>query len=200
MKKLSSIMFDDTPTEDSENAITSGGVFKAIQSGGGGGSSYDDTELRNRIGEAERDIGNLETDFADLQTAVTANSDNIGNLANLSTTVKTDLVSALNEVASGSGGGSSGTTINKHTIASASRSISYGRVQIDMENTVLVGKTIIGVELKVNNTVSGQYKVIGACMDSEFFDAHIINELGADFAGMMRMSSTLNIGFDVYYI
>lgn len=198
MKKHSSIMFDDTPTEDSENAITSGGVYKAIQ-GGGGGSSYDDTELRNRIGEAERDIGNLETDFADLQTDVSTNTDNIGNLDNLSTTAKSDLVSALNEVASSSGG-SSGTAINKHTIASASRSVSYGRVQIDMENTVLEGKTIIGVVLKVNNAVQGQYKVIGACMENEFFDVHIINESGTDFSTMMRMSATLNIGFDVYYV
>lgn len=199
MKKHSSIMFDDTPTEDSENAITSGGVFKAIQ-GGGGGSSYDDTELRNRIGEAERDIGNLKTDFADLQTDVNTNTDNIGNLANLTTTVKTDLVSALNEVASGSGGGSSG-GINKYTIASATRSITSGRIQIDVENTVLVGKTILGVKMTVNGTVQGQYKVIGACMESTFLDLSIINANGSDFATMMRLSiSTLRLGFDVYYI
>lgn len=199
MKKRSSIMFDDTPTENSENAITSGGVFKAIQ-GGGGGSSYDDTELKTRIGKVETDVGNLENDLGDLQTDVTANSNKIGNLANLTTTVKTDLVSAINEVASGSGGGSSG-GINKYTIASATRTISSGRIRIDVENTVLEGKTILGVEMTVNGTVQGQYKVIGACMESTFIDLNIINANGSDFTAMMRLStSTLRLGFDVYYI
>lgn len=198
MKKLSSIIFDDTPTKDSCNAITSGGVFNAIQ--GGGGSSYDDTELRNRIVDLETDVGNIDGDISDLQADVTANSNNIGNLANLETTSKTDLVSALNEVLSESGGSSSG-GFNKLTIASATRTISSGRVQVDMENTVLVGKTILAVEMTVNGYVQGQYKVIGACMDSEFLDVNIINAAGTDFSAMMRFSaSTLKLGFDVYYI
>lgn len=50
-----------------------------IDEDSGAGGSYDDTELRNRITQAE---------------------DNIGNLANLETTVKTDVVSAINEVVS----------------------------------------------------------------------------------------------------
>ena len=188
MKKHSSIMFDDTPTQGSENAITSGGVFNAIQNGGGGGgggSSYDDTELRNRIGELESDVETLET--------------NIGTLSNLNTTAKTDLVSAINEVLSGAGG-SSGTTITKYTVSSNSRSVSYGRVQIDMEGSELVGKTIICAVAKIGNKLSSQYKVISALMDNEFLDVNIINNSANSTDAMYRFSATLNIGFDVYYM
>lgn len=194
MKKRSSIMFDESPTENSENAITSGGVFKAIQSGGGGGSVYDDTELRNRIGELETNVGGLGGD-------ITANSEKIGNLASLSTSVKSDLVSAINEVASGSGGSGGSGGIKKQTLANATRSVNNGRIQIDLSKTNIVGKTIISVVLKQGGAVSGQYKVIGACMVDEFLDLNVINSNGSDASAMLRMnSSTFSCSFDVYYI
>ena len=56
--KKASIYFDTTPTKGSSNAVTSDGIARAIESGGG--SSYDDTELRNRITAAESDIDDIE--------------------------------------------------------------------------------------------------------------------------------------------
>lgn len=55
--KISGIYFDTKPIEGSNNAVTSNGIVKAIKEG-----SYDDTELRNRITQAESDIDSLETD------------------------------------------------------------------------------------------------------------------------------------------
>ena len=164
--KKSSIYFDEKPIKGSNNAVTSDGIAKAIEAGGGGGVTVDNelsvvsenpvqnkvitnkindmetdiynieevipsgattsnklatardipdvTSLETRIGTAETDIDNIEavipsgaTTSNKLATTrdVQGNADKIGNLTQLQTTVKTDLVSAINEVASGSGGG-----------------------------------------------------------------------------------------------
>ena len=75
----------------------------------------DVTSLETRIGTAETDIDNIEavipsgaTTSNKLATAsdVQGNTDKIGDLTQLQTTVKTDLVSAINEVAGGGGGDS----------------------------------------------------------------------------------------------
>ena len=163
--KKSSIYFDEKPIKGSNNAVTSDGIAKAIEAGGGGvtvdnelsvvsenpvqnkvitnkindmetdiynieevipsGATTsnklatasdipDVTSLETRIGTAETDIDNIEavipsgaTTSNKLATAsdVQGNTDKIGDLAQLQTTVKTDLVNAINEVASGGGGG-----------------------------------------------------------------------------------------------
>lgn len=56
--KNGGIYFDTKPIEGSNNAVTSDGIAKAIKEGH---DSYDDTELRNRITQAENDIDSLET-------------------------------------------------------------------------------------------------------------------------------------------
>ena len=47
--KVSGVFFDNYPIENSENAVTSGGVYKAIQDGGGGGGggTIDDEVTQN---------------------------------------------------------------------------------------------------------------------------------------------------------
>ena len=74
--KKASIYFDTTPTKGSSNAVTSDGIARAIESGGGG-SSYDDTELRNRITEAESDID-------DIQNVIPSNASASNKLATAS--------------------------------------------------------------------------------------------------------------------
>ena len=71
--KKASIYFDTTPTKGSSNAVTSDGIARAIESGGGG-SSYDDTELRNRITTAESDID-------DIQAVIPSNASSSNKLA-----------------------------------------------------------------------------------------------------------------------
>ena len=123
--KKSSIYFDEKPIKGSNNAVTSDGIAKAIEAGGGGvtvdnelsvvsGNPVQNKVITNKINDMETDIDNIEavipsgaTTSNKLATAsdVQGNADKIGDLAQLQTTVKTDLVNALNEVASGGGGG-----------------------------------------------------------------------------------------------
>ena len=74
--KKASIYFDTTPTKGSSNAVTSDGIARAIESGGGG-SSYDDTELRNRMTTAESDID-------DIQAVIPSNASSSNKLATMS--------------------------------------------------------------------------------------------------------------------
>ena len=163
--KKSSIYFDEKPIKGSNNAVTSDGIAKAIEAGGGGvtvdnelsvvsGNPVQNKVITNKINDMETDIDNIEAvipsgattsnklatasdipDVTSLETRietaetdidnieavipsgattsnklatasdVQGNADKIGDLAQLQTTVKTDLVNALNEVASGGGGG-----------------------------------------------------------------------------------------------
>ena len=94
--KISGIYFDTKPTEGSNNVVTSDGVAKAIKEGS---ISYDDTELRNRITQAESDIYSLETTVSEKATtaSVTALSGRVtqaeSDIDSLETTV-----SELNEI------------------------------------------------------------------------------------------------------
>lgn len=108
--KKSGIYFDTEVKKGSNNAITSDAVAKAIAGGGGGGGSTDYADLTNKpkINNVELS-GNKSS--SDLGLANEANlntlSDNVGDLSNLTTTDKTSIVNAINEVAGGGGGGGS---------------------------------------------------------------------------------------------
>ena len=109
--KKSGIYFDTEVKKGSNNAVTSNAVAKAIEEGGGGGGSTDYADLTNKpkINNVElsgnKSLGDLGiASKNDLDTL----SDNVGDLSELTTTDKTSIVDAINEVASGGGGGSSG--------------------------------------------------------------------------------------------
>lgn len=116
--KKSGIYFDTKVKKGSNNAVTSDAVAKAIEEGGGGGSSdYTDLTNKPKINNVELS-GNksLESlgiassgDLTTLSDRVTQTESDIGDLSELTTTNKTSLVGAINEaVAGGGGGGSSG--------------------------------------------------------------------------------------------
>lgn len=109
--KKSGIYFDTEVKKGSNNAVTSDAVAKAIAGGGGGGGSTDYTDLSNKpkINNVELSGNKSSSDLGlasdtDLNTL----SDNVGDLSSLTTTDKTSIVNAINEVAGGGGGSSGG--------------------------------------------------------------------------------------------
>lgn len=110
--KKSGIYFDTKVKRGSNNAVTSDAVAKAIEEGGGGGggsTDYADLTNKPKINNVELS-GNKS--LADLgvasETDLDTLSDNVGDLSELTTTEKTSLVGAINEIVAGGGGGSSG--------------------------------------------------------------------------------------------
>ncbi len=124
--KKSGIYFDTEVKEGSNNAVTSGAVAKAIQEGGGGGGGTTDyTDLTNKpkinnvelsgnktlesLGIASSsDLTALSSRVTQAESDIETLSDNVGDLSDLTTTDKTSLVNAINEVVAGEGGDSSG--------------------------------------------------------------------------------------------
>lgn len=116
--KKSGIYFDTEVKEGSNNAVTSDAVAKAIAGGGGGGggsTDYADLTNKPKINNVElsgnKSLENLgiasDADLETLSESVNDLSDKVGDLSELTTTDKTSLVNAINEVAGGGGGGSS---------------------------------------------------------------------------------------------
>lgn len=109
--KKSGIYFDTKVKKGSNNAVTSDAVAKAIEEGGGGGSGstdYADLTNKPKINNVEL-LGNKSPSDLGLASETDLNtlSNNVGDLSELTTTEKTSLVGAINEVAGGGGGGSS---------------------------------------------------------------------------------------------
>lgn len=123
--KKSGIYFDTTVKKGSNNAVTSDAVAKAIEEGGGGGSTdYADLTNKPKINNVElsgnKTLGSLgiasSGDLTSLSSRVTQTesdietiSDNVGDLSELTTTDKTSLVNAINEAVAGGGGGGGST-------------------------------------------------------------------------------------------
>ncbi len=115
---------DSTPTVNSTNLVTSGGVKSALDINTTDIAAAvirianNETNISNNTDDIEAledavstnttnistnttDIDNLETTVGTLSTNVNTNTTNIGTLSNLTTTSKTNLVSAINEVNTG---------------------------------------------------------------------------------------------------
>ena len=110
--KKSGIYFDTKVKKGSNNAVTSDAVAKAIEEGGGGGggsTDYDDLTNKPKINNVELS-GNKSLNDLGLASETNLNtlSDKVGDLSELTTTEKTSLVGAINEIAGG--GGSSGSS------------------------------------------------------------------------------------------
>lgn len=109
--KKSGIYFDTKVKKGSNNAVTSDAVAKAIEEGGGGGGSSDYADLTNKpkINNVELS-GNKSSSDLGLASETNLNtlSDNVGDLSDLTTTDKTSIVNAINEVVAGGGGSSDG--------------------------------------------------------------------------------------------
>ena len=99
--KIGGIYFDTKPTKGSNNVVTSDGILKAIKEGS---ISYDDTELRNRITQAENDIDSLEISVSEKATtaSVTALSDRVTQAESDIDSLETS-VSEINDIIKPSG-------------------------------------------------------------------------------------------------
>lgn len=144
--KKSGIYLDTEVKEGSNNAVTSGAVAKAIEEGGGGGggsTDYADLTNKPKINNVELS-GNksLESlgiassgDLSTLSNRVTQNesdietiSDNVGDLSELTTTDKTNIVNAINEAVAGGGGSSGGVKCKRFTSKSTNTNITINGI------------------------------------------------------------------------
>lgn len=121
---IKSSFIDSTPTVNSTNLVTSGGVKSALDINTTDIAAAvirianNETNISNNTDDIEAledavstnttnistnttDIDSLETTVGTLSTNVNANTTKIGTLSNLTTTSKTNLVSAINEVNTG---------------------------------------------------------------------------------------------------
>ena len=121
---IKSSFIDSTPTVNSTNLVTSGGVKSALDINTTDIAAAvirianNETNISNNTDDIEdledavstnttnistntTDINSLETTVGTLSTNVNTNTTNIGTLNNLTTTSKTNLVSAINEVNTG---------------------------------------------------------------------------------------------------
>ena len=105
---------DSTPTVNSTNLVTSGGVKSALDinttdiAAAVVRIANNETNISNhtnaiqaldgRVSTNTTDIDSLETTVGTLSTNVNTNTTNIGTLSNLTTTNKTSLVNAVNEI------------------------------------------------------------------------------------------------------
>lgn len=114
--KQNSLTFDLTPTENSTNPVTSGGIYSALQNVD---IDVDDTLSSSSTNPVQNSVVK-----AALDTKV--DSSVIGDLSELETSDKTDLVSAINEINSNSGSGSGGSTVTPAELADLINTTSYG--------------------------------------------------------------------------
>lgn len=120
--KKSGIYFDTKVKKGSNNAVTSDAVAKAIEEGGGGGggsTDYADLTNKPKINNVELSGNKSPSDLGlASETDLNTLSDNVGDLSKLTTTEKTSLVGAINEVVGGGGGGGSSDGVKYKRFAS----------------------------------------------------------------------------------
>lgn len=114
--KKSGIYFDTKVKKGSNNAVTSDAVATAIESGGGGSTDYADLTNKPKINNVELS-GNKSLDNLGIASMadLTILSGDVGDLSELTTTEKTSIVGAINEIAGGGGGSSGGLQYKRFT-------------------------------------------------------------------------------------
>lgn len=131
--KKSGIYFDTKVKKGSNNAVTSDAVAKAIEEGGGGGggsTDYADLTNKPKINNVELSGNKSPSDLGlASETNLNALSENVGDLSELTTTEKTSIVGAINEIAGGGGGGSSaGVKYQRFASKATNSTVSVGGV------------------------------------------------------------------------
>ncbi len=90
-------------------------------------SASDLTTVRNNVNTLQTTVNGVQTDVNGVQSGVVTNASAIGTLANLNTTAKTNLVSAINEVKSDKADGHNG-VVSNITASSTGKLVDLGIV------------------------------------------------------------------------
>lgn len=126
----------------------------------------------NEINAEVTDIPTIELDIADLKASVLRVDGSVGDLSQLTTTAKTDLVSAINEVAGDTESYTVIDSITELAVTGTSKTATKTFSQlIDAKEVVIVSGTFV-YQLRILNIGGGSHEVCFAYEGSAGYDAN----------------------------